>query len=597
MRRDNADSSFDSSAAVTAPWAQFQKGDRLGHYLVLRHLGSGGEASVFLTRDLVLRRLAAVKVLHRRGNQALDVRGLDEARLIATLDHPNVIRVYHVGQVDGAWYMAMEYLDGGSLAQRIDLGGPMDAIDALRVGAWVSDALQHAHTIGVFHRDVKPQNLLLSKSGTVKLADFGLATKARGSDLVGAPLPPVGTPLYTAPEVWLGEGASVASDIYSLGACIFYLLNGRAPFQAARRELLREAHVRTAPVFVRAAPSAVEALVLRCLAKDPADRPSSAEELYRDIRALLRSSETAKAALRVPVDEPVVVALRRLDPEILARPPLASIRLSLDETQKTPAGLVVWRGPYASAHHRLTSAVIDESAEQFQRLLEVTVVPGGAGLVEQIVQRLGLVLPPAETRPNRIVAMLAALLGSGKHGRGVIAIDSRRVLSQGEANELRAIASRASEHNISVLAFLSDGAAVDPFSESGIVRHSLPEMVFHEWTDFIRALAAIDAKEEQCAWSRDAVRLAGHLALMTPEAANRIVRNATALRRLVQVPMVTTWCVLGGAAHDGYVRVPDDLLPRWRTPPETWPETELRALLQTLRLNEQSSNVSTRRAE
>ena len=582
------------------PTPDFEQGDQLGPYLVIRRLGSGAEASVFLARDLILRRLTAVKVLHRRPEQGPDLRGPHEARLIATLDHPNVIRVYHVGKVAGNWYMAMEYLDGGNLSQRVERSGPMDAADALRLGAWAADALAHAHAIGVLHRDIKPQNLLLSKSGVVKLADFGLARKTTESTQVGASLCPVGTPLYTAPEVWLGEAGSVASDLYSLGASLFFVLNGRAPFPVAKVEALRDAHLRTTPVFVRSTPKPVESLILRCLAKAPGDRPASAEELHAELRALRSGSASGKSSQRLrAVEDLVEETPRRLDTELLARPPLSSIRQLLDRIGETFPGLALFRGLHAGAYRRLVHALMDDDTEHFQRLLELTALPGGSGPTELLAQRLGLLLAPAETRANRIASMLAAHAGDLRSARGIVSIELRRPLSAADVDDLCRVAAQTKLRNIGLCLFLSDGARVDdgPLLACANIDHLLPRLALREWTDFVRALIAIDSTGERHLWSGDAIRLAGHLSVSSPQAADRTVRNAAALRRLLEIPVVTTWCVLGGAAHPGYVSEMGDVLPHWRSPPSTGPEQGLLELLLTLRVEESSSDVSQRRTE
>src|SRR5262249_24703162 len=206
---------------------------RVGNYIVERGLGSGGQADVFLARDVVLRRLVALKVLHRTTSAGQNVRGLEEARLIATLDHPNIVRVFHVELSEGVWYMAMEDVDGGNLQLRVTRAGARDAGGGVRSALVVADALAHAHQIGVVHRDVKPQNLLETRAGVIKLADFGLAgLRQEGLDNTARALRLVGTPQYLAPEMWLGEPATAKSDMYGLGATLFFMLAGRPPFQA-----------------------------------------------------------------------------------------------------------------------------------------------------------------------------------------------------------------------------------------------------------------------------------------------------------------------------------------------------------------------------
>src|SRR5215470_5116713 len=141
----------DEPARVAPPRSTGGRVIRVGNYIVERRLGSGGQADVFLARDVVLRRLVALKVLHRTTSAGQNVRGLEEARLIATLDHPNIVRVFHVELSEGVWYMAMEYVDGGNLELRVTRAGALDPGRALRYALVVADALQHAHQIGVIH--------------------------------------------------------------------------------------------------------------------------------------------------------------------------------------------------------------------------------------------------------------------------------------------------------------------------------------------------------------------------------------------------------------------------------------------------------------
>src|SRR5215468_4500846 len=198
----------DEPARVAPPRSTGGRVIRVGNYIVERRLGSGGQADVFLARDVVLRRLVALKVLHRT-SAGPNVRALEEARLIATLDHANIVRVFHVELAEGTWYMAMEYVDGGNLELRVARAGALEPARALRYALVVADALAHAHKIGVIHRDVKPQNLLETRAGVLKLADFGLAGLRRESlENTAKPVRLVGTPQYLAPEMWLGEPAT-----------------------------------------------------------------------------------------------------------------------------------------------------------------------------------------------------------------------------------------------------------------------------------------------------------------------------------------------------------------------------------------------------
>jgi hypothetical protein len=287
----------------------------------------------------------------------------------------------------------------------------------------------------------------------------------------------------------------------------------------------------------------------------------------------------------VPVDE---TPRRLINAELLARPPFSEVRVLLGRISETPARLTVVRGLHASAYQRLVHAAMDDDPEQFQRLVEVTVLPSGLGPTELLTQRLGLLFSPAETRANRIASMLAAQSGNASSACGIVTVDSRRALVASEMSELHAVAAQMRRSNIGVCLFLSDGATPEDERDldGAVLDHVLPRLVLREWTEFVRALIAIDSSPGRSPWSGDAIRLTGHLSVLSPQAADRIVHNAAAFRRLLQIPVVTTWCVLGGAAHASYVHEPEDLLPRWRSQPASWPEEALFALLQSLRLEE-----------
>jgi serine/threonine protein kinase len=260
-----------------------------GRYRVGALLAAGGMGEVWAARDLLLDRPVAVKVLG--GALAGDGRAAErlrrEARAAGRLDHPNIARVLDLGEHEGRPYLVMELLEGESLAARIDRAGPMAPAEAARVVAAVADALQAAHWAGVVHRDVKPGNVFLTSGGEVKVLDFGIASAAGEAGLTTGDL--LGTAAYLAPERALGQPATPAADLYSLGVMLYELLAGRRPFQAGSDVELAMAQVnaRPAPLGL-VAPSTPPFLVAACeraLAKDPAARPPSAAAFARLLRS------------------------------------------------------------------------------------------------------------------------------------------------------------------------------------------------------------------------------------------------------------------------------------------------------------------------
>ena len=251
-----------------------------GRFRVERTLGHGGISIVYLANDEDLHRPVAVKVLaeHLADDESIRKRFLREARLAARLSHPNVVHVYDAGEADGQLFIVMEYVPGETLA----VSGKIPAADAVRLALQACAGLQHAHDAGLIHRDVKPGNLLLRGDGVLKVADFGLARTADTTHLtqLGTIL---GTAAYLAPEQAAGEEVTTAADIYSLGAVLYDLLTGRPPFQFDSLAELAEKQSTGVITPVRelepAVPEPVEAVVMRCLAREPRFRPASTAEV------------------------------------------------------------------------------------------------------------------------------------------------------------------------------------------------------------------------------------------------------------------------------------------------------------------------------
>ncbi len=275
------------------------RGFTLGPYVILDQLGKGGMGSVYLAEHRTLLRRVALKVLtppRDAADERLAVeRFLREARSAAALDHPNIVRLFDVGQQGGVNYLAMEYVEGTTLDVLMTRGGPMAPSRAVGYVAQAAAGLQHAHEKGFVHRDVKPSNLILAKDGTVKILDMGLARSFSPNDSLtesfdrGGAV--IGTADYIAPEQALSASVIDArSDIYSLGATFFALVTGRPPFQGTTTQKLLQHQTAEPPPLAEldlTFPEGLSAVIARMLRKRPEDRYHSAAEVIAALQPWL----------------------------------------------------------------------------------------------------------------------------------------------------------------------------------------------------------------------------------------------------------------------------------------------------------------------
>lgn len=287
----------------------------IGKYCIRRLLGRGGMGTVYLAFDSLIEREVAIKLLSPELSSSADSlrRFLGEARSIGRLNHPNVVAIYSIDIWQGRYYLVMELLTGGSVADLAEKRGRLPFREAAALLAQAARGLAAAHEAGLVHRDVKPANLMLSRDGVVKVVDFGLSrvldAVGSGPDQATRAGQIVGTPHFMSPEQFEGGAVNARSDLYSLGASFFRLITGEFPFQRCGTIVqLMKAHLLDAPPAATAidpeVPAEVDQIIQRCMAKRPDDRFQSAGELAAGFERLAASGSSAAsrfATAAVPI--------------------------------------------------------------------------------------------------------------------------------------------------------------------------------------------------------------------------------------------------------------------------------------------------------
>ncbi|MBM4042632.1 MAG: serine/threonine protein kinase, partial [Planctomycetes bacterium] len=311
-------------------------GTRLGQYEVTELLGRGGMAAVYRATQTSLDRPCAVKVLPKAlaKDEGFAARFQREARSAAAIAHTNIIQIYDVGQHEDYQYIAMELVEGESLADALRRDGPLPAARALGCMKQVAAALAAAHAKGIVHRDIKPSNILVTPQGVAKVADFGLAKRMGGDTGVTRTGQVIGTALYLPPELAQGRAADARSDLYSLGATFYHLVSGTPPFEAASlaEMLAKQAEEEPAPLgeVAPSAPPGLCQVIHRLLRKKPEERYQDAEELLDALSRVERGLGVAPAA-PAPAPPPTAVI------PTIAPPPPAAPAESVPDIAPPPA--------------------------------------------------------------------------------------------------------------------------------------------------------------------------------------------------------------------------------------------------------------------
>jgi serine/threonine protein kinase len=298
--RDGLVTRFQSEMLLQGKW----KGFSIGPYALLERIGTGKTSVFFLAEDLRLGRVATLKVLPPAGAAvpANLAKLLHEARVTASLDHPNIVRAYEANQVGNLYFLALEYVDGATLYD-VARWGPLDPVRVAHYVSHAAAALQYVHDRGLVHRNVKPQKLLLDRGGRVKLCGFGLALVRQNARQLSESV--CGTPNFIAPEQALDSGGvDGRADIYSLGCTAYHLLTGRPPFPDGSSAQKMIWHQTREPEAVRAlrpeVPEEMARVVARMMGKNPEERYQSAAEVAASLAPWCGTPATTPAAEEMP---------------------------------------------------------------------------------------------------------------------------------------------------------------------------------------------------------------------------------------------------------------------------------------------------------
>jgi serine/threonine protein kinase len=441
MKDPGDDPTIDRRRGGAVGPADLTEGTEVGEYRVLSKIGEGGMGSVYAAVHPVIGKRVAIKVLapHIAANPELVRRFVDEARAVNKIGHPNIVDIFSFGWLkDQRHYFAMEFLDGLSLADRIKRG-PFEPDEARRLLRQICQALEAAHRQGIVHRDLKPDNIWIVQpqhgESYAKLLDFGIA-KLMGDGDAGHRTQTgivMGTPAYMSPEQCRGVNVEKGTDIYAIGMILYEIYAGKLPFQGSFAELITH-HLVTVPEPPsrhRPVARALDTLILRCLDKDPAQRPRSADELWRALDAALPapgSPMPAFAPAAVAPSAPAAAAMPS-QPDTFSPPPG---RTASDLTMQ-PArqrGLLLWIG----------------AAVAVAGVVVVTLIGGRKGGSDNLVvvtdaQSPPAIVPPAPA-PGRAHVVVAGVDGAKVMVDGKLVASGVREahipgLTAGEPHQLR----------------------------------------------------------------------------------------------------------------------------------------------------------------
>jgi serine/threonine-protein kinase len=450
-----------------------------GRYQVVRKLGAGGMANVYLAEDQELGRRVAIKILNDRhaGDEQFVERFRREAKNAAALSHPNIVSIYDRGEAEGTYYIAMEYLEGRSLKELIVSRGPAPITVAVEYARQILQALRFAHRHGIVHRDIKPHNIVVGRDGRLKVTDFGIARAGTSQRTEAGAI--VGTAQYLSPEQARGANVDQRSDVYSLGIVLYELLTGTLPFNGDTPVEIAMKHLSSAaepPSTTRPEiPRDLDLIVMRSLAKDPDDRYQSAEEMDADLERFARGAavspvteESATQVMRIPSDPIAATAATMVAPRAARTahlpPPPPPVYYDLEEPMHRRP---VW--PWVAALLFVVAAAI-----------------GGFFLYQQISDKLD------STKP---VAVELYLNMPETQARAKIKADGFRPLVDHHSSRNTPFG-LVFKQNPTAGNRLPKGSQVHIWVSTGPPRREVPDLVGQQSTDAVAALTKLGLKPD-----------------------------------------------------------------------------------------------------
>lgn len=546
----------------------------LGNYKIERLLGRGGQAEVFLAHDLALHRKAAIKVF-RDGRVP---RSIAEGRLLARLSHPNIVQVYHLESSAPPYYMAMEYIAGADLLDRVRRFGPLDPSQALAVLRDVLAGLRHAHAVGVIHRDVKPQNLLGGFDQVVKIADFGLATLVdaeRKSEREHA----VGTPGYMAPEIWHGGTPNPASDLYSVGCVLFFTLTGRPPFAGRTSGALSRAHLVAHPRLPVELPQPLVRLVENLMAKDPAKRIPTAADALEEVGRCESALRGHRRAGHLPREPRVAVGATA---EIFDLPHFADAKTRLRRIVGSVVALVCVSGSNLYYPSQLAERVLESCAEDVMRTAAIRLRRQGSSdlcsVIQEIAQTRVVDVETLKRGSMPSVAAIAETLAPDRRRRALLVV-AERDLHPAEVTFLAELARDAQRRNLCILVVCYDAQASTLVDQARALHRAarvdvlrVPDPTPEQALVHAHLWAREAGVPSSRRWSAPALALGADWAVRWPDHMVRILGNAEVLALRHGLPVLTTWCLRAAAEHPELLSATSPLLAPWRERPPLWPD-------------------------